>query len=120
MSTSPPRPEAGYPEIGDVTLFVQAKVCAPEMTRQQTRVFDGFTDAERNQMLYEYFWAASDTGGHLPPVRGLARIFRRRRNLQVFASGTGAASISILAIDPKLPVKGRHMRLWPGRNRAQP
>lgn len=90
------------------------------MTRQQMRVLDGFTDAERNQMLYEYFWAASDTGGHLPPVRGLARIFFRRRNLQVFASDTGAASISILAIDPKLPVKGRRMRLWPGRNRAQP
>ena len=100
-------------------LLVQAKVCAPEMPRQQMRVFDGFTNAERNQMLYEYFWAASDTGGHLPPVRGSARIFFRRRNLQVFVSDTDAASISVLAIAPKLAVKGRLMRLWPGRNRAQ-
>jgi hypothetical protein len=106
--------------MGGAMPLVQVRVRAPEMTRRQMRAFDGFTDAERNQMLYEYFWAASDTGGHLPPVRGLARVFFRRRNVQVFASDTGAASISILAIDPKLPVKGRRMRLWPGRNRAQP
>ena len=77
------------------------------MTRQQMRLLDGFTDADRNTMLYEYFWAASDVGGHFPPVRSLARIFVRRRDLQVFTSDAGAGKAGVLLIDPELRARAR-------------
>jgi len=92
-----------------------------EMTRKQVGWFDGLSNAERDSMLYGYFSAASDVGGHFPPVRSLARIFFRRRNLQVFASNVGVAKISVLLIDPKLTAGVRRTRfgpgLWPGRRR---
>jgi hypothetical protein len=89
------------------------------MTRWQMSAFDGLPVAERDQMLYEFFWAASDTGGHLPPVRSLARLFVRRRNLQVFTSAAGSAPAGILAIDHKVLVRGRLLRWWPARNRTR-
>lgn len=91
-----------------------------EMTRQQVGWFDGLSDAERDSMLYGYFSAASDVGGHFPPVRSLARIFFRRRKLEVFASNVGVAKISVLLIDPKLTGvrRARFGRgLWPGPRR---
>jgi hypothetical protein len=78
---------------------------------------DGFTDADRDAMLYEYFWAASEAGGHLPPVRGLARIFFRRPERQVFTSSAAAARGSVLRIDPKLTAGRRRPRWWPGGRR---
>ena len=84
------------------------------MTRKQVGWFDGLSNAERDSMLYGYFSAASDVGGHFPPVRSLARIFFRRRNLQVFASNVGVAKISVLLIDPKLTAGVRRaLRAWP-------
>lgn len=83
------------------------------MTRQPVRLLDGFTNAQRDDMLYGYFAAASDVGGHLPPVRSLARIFVRRRRLQVFVSGAGAGAASVLQIDPALLSRRRRMRLTP-------
>jgi hypothetical protein len=80
------------------------------MTRQAMGLFDGFANAERDDMLYGYFSAASDVGGHLPPVRSFARIFVRRRKLQVFMSSAGAAEISVLQIDPTL-IARRRVRL---------
>ena len=46
------------------------------MTRQPVGLFDGFTNAERDDMLYGYFSAASEVGGHLPQVRGFAEDLR--------------------------------------------
>jgi hypothetical protein len=83
------------------------------MTRQPVGLFDGFTNAERDDMLYGYFSAASEVGGHLPPVRGFARIFVRRRKLQVFMPSAGAAEISVLQIDPALIARRRRVRLVP-------
>jgi hypothetical protein len=70
-------------------------------------LLDGFTDADRDTMLYEYFGAASDAGGHFPPVRGFARIFVRRRDLQVFTSDAGAPKTGVLLIDPGLTARAR-------------
>ena len=77
------------------------------MTRQRMGLLDGFTDADRDTMLYEYFWAASEVGGQFPPVRSFARIFVRRRDLQVFTSDTGAAKARVLLIDPELTARAR-------------
>jgi hypothetical protein len=40
------------------------------MIRPPVGLLDGFTDADRDNMFYEYFSATSDVGGHLPSVRG--------------------------------------------------
>ena len=92
--------------------FVQAGV--QEMTRPQVGFFDGFSDADRENRFYEYFSAVSDAGGHFPPVRSFARIFFPRRKLQVFTSNAGAATISVLLIDPKLTMGVRRARFGPG------
>jgi hypothetical protein len=90
------------------------------MTRQAIGLFDGLTNAERDDMLYGYFAAASEVGGHLPLVRSFARIFVRRRKLQVFMSSAGAAEISILQIAPALIARRRRVRLVPRpRHRAR-
>ena len=89
------------------------------MTRQPVGLFDGFTNAERDDMLYGYFSAASEVGGHLPQVRGFARIFVRRRKLQVFMSSAGAAQTSVLQIDPALIARRRRVRLAPHRRTRQ-
>jgi hypothetical protein len=81
------------------------------MTGQPVGLFDGFTDAARDDMLYGYFSTASDVGGHLPPVRSLARIFVRRRNLEVFLSRMRPATMSVLEIDPALISRRRRVRL---------
>jgi hypothetical protein len=95
------------------------RVGGAEMTRQPVGLFDGFTNAERDDMLYGYFSAASEVGGHLPPVRGFARIFVRRRKLQVFMSSAGAAQTSVLQIDPALIARRRPVRLAPHRRTRQ-
>jgi hypothetical protein len=99
--------------------LVQADV--QEMTRLQVGFFDGFSDADRENRFYEHFSAVSDVGGRFPPVRSFARIFFPRRKLQVFTSDTGAATVSILLIDPKLTAGVRRVRfgpgLWPGPRR---
>jgi hypothetical protein len=90
------------------------------MTRQAIGLFDGLTNAERDDMLYGYFSAASEVGGRLPLLRSFARIFVRRRKLQVFMSSAGAAEISILQIDPTLIARRRRVRLVPRpRRRAR-
>jgi hypothetical protein len=71
-----------------------------EMTRQQVGLADGLSSADRNEMLYGYFSAAADVGGHFPPVRSFARIFVRRRNVQVFASNAGDPGISVGLTNP--------------------
>jgi hypothetical protein len=81
------------------------------------RLFDGFTNAERDDKFYDYFSAASEIGGHLPPIRGFARILVRRRKLQVFVSSPDAAAISVLQIDPALISRRRRVRLIPGSRR---
>lgn len=81
------------------------------MKRRAVGLFDGFTNAERDDMLYGYFSAASEVGGHLPPVRSLARIFVRRPKRQVFISGAEAAAISIFQVDPTLISRRRRVRL---------
>jgi hypothetical protein len=58
--------------------------------------------------------AAADVGGHFPRVGRFARIFFRRRNLQVFASNAGAPRVSVVLIDPKLTAKVRRVRFGPG------
>jgi hypothetical protein len=92
-----------------------------EMIRPQVGLLDGFAEADRDTMFYGYFSAASDVGGHLPPVRSFARIFFRRHELQVFASNAGAAKISVSLIDPKLTAGVRRARFglgrWPGPRR---
>jgi hypothetical protein len=84
------------------------------MTRPQAGLLDGFSDADRENRFYARFGAVSDEGGRFPPVRSLARIFLPRRNLQVFTSNAGAATISVLVINPKLITAGRRARFWPG------
>jgi hypothetical protein len=84
-----------------------------EMTHQPVGLFDGFADTEQDDMLYGYFSAASEVGGHLPPIRSFARIFVRRRKLQVFTSSTGTAETSVLQIDPALIPRRRRVRLAP-------
>ena len=91
------------------------------MRRQAVGLFDGFTNAERDDMLYGYFSAASEVGGHLPSIRSFARMFVRRRRLRVFTSSAGSAGISVLQIDPALIARRRRVRLAPGpRRRARP
>ena len=82
---------------------------------------DGLSNADRENRFYRcYYSPASDDGGHVS-VRGLARIFFRRRNLQVFTSNADAATISVLLIDPRLISGARRARfgpgLWPGSRR---
>src|SRR5579864_3120951 len=91
---------------------------APEMTRQQVRMLDGFTNAERDDMLYGYFWAASEVVGPFPPIRSFARFFFRRRKLRVFASNASAAEMSVLTMDPSLTAGDRRVRFRP-RPRAR-
>jgi hypothetical protein len=83
--------------------------------------FDGLSNADReNRFYWCYYSPASDDGGHVS-VRGLARIFVRRRNLQIFTSNTDDATTSALLIDPKLTSRARRARLvaalWPGSGR---
>jgi hypothetical protein len=66
------------------------------MAHQRVGLSDGFTNAERDDMLYGYFSAASEVGGHLPSIRSFARIFVHRRKLQVFMSSAGATEMSVL------------------------
>jgi hypothetical protein len=78
---------------------------------------DGLSNADReNRFYWCYYSPASDDGGHVS-VRGLARIFVRRRNLQIFTSDADAARTSALLIDPKLTSRARRARLvaalWP-------
>ena len=91
-----------------------------EMMGQSVGFLDGLSDADRDNRFYWKYSAASDVGGHVS-VRGLARIFVRRRNLQVFTSKADAATISVLLIDPKLTSGARRARfgpgLWPGSRR---
>jgi hypothetical protein len=79
------------------------------VTRQPMGLFDGFANAEHDDMLYNYFSAASEVGGHLPPIRSFARIFVRRK-LQVFMSSAGATQTSVLQIDPSLISRRRRAR----------
>ena len=81
------------------------------MRRQAVGLFDGFTNAERDDMLYGYFSAASEVGGHLPSIRSFGRIFVRRRRLRVFTSSAGSAEISVLQVDPALIARRRRVRL---------
>jgi hypothetical protein len=87
------------------------------MIGQPAKLLDGLSDADRDNRYYGSFVTASDLGGHVS-VRGLARIFFRRRNLQVFTSNADAAKISVLLIDPKLTSGVRRARFglgpWPG------
>ena len=64
-------------------------------------------------MLYGYFSAATDVGGHFPPVRSFARIFFRR-NVQVFASNPGAPRIDVVLTNPKFSAGVRRVRFGPG------
>jgi hypothetical protein len=91
------------------------------MTCQQIALSPGLSDADRDNMFYGYFAAASDVGGHFPPIRSFARIFVRRRNLLVFSSNAGTANNNVFLRDPKLTAGGRRARfgpgLWPGPRR---
>lgn len=80
-------------------------------------LFDGLSNAERDSMLYGYFSAAADAGGHFPSARSFARVFFRRRYVQVFASNAGTPRISAVLIDPKLTAGVRRARFWPGFRR---
>jgi hypothetical protein len=80
-------------------------------------LLDGLSNADReNRFYWCYYSPESDDGGHVS-VRGLARIFVRRRNLQIFTSNADAARASALLIDPKLTSRARRTRLvaalWP-------
>ena len=82
---------------------------------------DGLSNANReNRFYWRYYSPASDDGGHAS-VRGLARIFVRRHNLQIFTSNADAATTSVLLVDPKLTSRARRDRLvaalWPGSRR---
>ena len=82
---------------------------------------DGLSNADReNRFYWRYYSPASDDGGHVS-VRGLARIFVRRRNLQIFTSDAGAAATTVLLADPALTSRTRRARLvaalWPGSRR---
>ena len=84
------------------------------MTRRQVGLFDGLSNAERDNMLYGYFSAATDVGGHFPTVRSFGRIFFRRRNVLVFSSNAGAPRISAVLTNPKFTVGVRLTRLAAG------
>jgi hypothetical protein len=81
---------------------------------------DGLSDADREARFYFYSSTASDVRGRVS-VRGLARIFFRRRDLQVFTSTTGAATVSVLRVDPRFTSGARRARfvhgLRPGSRR---
>ena len=85
------------------------------MTHQQVLFSSGLSNDDRDDMFYGYFLAASDVGGHFPPINSFARIFVRRRQLQVFVSNAGAAKTSVLLMDPKLTAGSRRARYGPGR-----
>jgi hypothetical protein len=81
---------------------------------------DGLSDADREARYYWYCSTASDVRRRVS-VRGLARIIFGRRNLEVFTSGTDAATVSVLLADPRFTSGGRRARLvhglWPGSRR---
>jgi hypothetical protein len=81
---------------------------------------DGLSDADREARFYGYCSSASDVRGRVS-VRGLAKIFFRRRDLQVFTSNTDAATVSVLLVNPKFTSGARRARfvhgLWPGARR---
>jgi hypothetical protein len=77
-------------------------------------VLDGLSNAERENRIYSRYSDASDAAGHVS-VRGLPRLFFRRRNLQIFTSRTDAATVSVLLIDPKLVSGTPRPRFGPGR-----
>ncbi len=83
------------------------------MIGQPVQLLDGLSDADRDNRFYGSFVTASDLCGHVS-VRGLARIFVRRRNLQVFTSNADAAKISVLLIDPRLASGVRRARFGLG------
>jgi hypothetical protein len=84
------------------------------------RSLDGLSDADREARFYWYCSTASDVRRRVS-VRGLARIFFRRRDLQVFTSNTDAATVSVLLVDSKFTSGARRARfvhgLWPGSRR---
>ena len=81
---------------------------------------DGLSNADRENRFYGcYYSPVSDDGGR-PSVRGLARIFVRRRNLQIFTSKTDAASASVLQLDPRLMATTRRARLVAALGRGRP
>jgi hypothetical protein len=81
---------------------------------------DGLSDADREARFYGYCSTASDVRGRVS-VRGLARIFFGRHDLQVFTSNTDAATVSVLLVNPKFTSGARRARfvhgLWPGARR---
>jgi hypothetical protein len=77
-------------------------------------VLDGLSNAERENRIYSRYSDASDVGGHMS-VRGLPRLFFRRRNLQIFTSRTDAPTVSVLLIDPTLVSGTPRPRFGPGR-----
>ena len=81
------------------------------MTRRQVGLFDGLSNAERDNMLYDYFSAATDVGGHFPTVRSFARVFFRRRNVPVFSSNADAPRINAILTNPKFTAGVRRTRL---------
>lgn len=83
------------------------------MTGRPVRLLDGLSDADRDNRFYGSFVTASDLRGRVP-VRGLARVFVRRRNLQVFTSDADAAKAGVLQIDPRLTSGARRARLGRG------
>jgi hypothetical protein len=76
-------------------------------------LLDGLSNADRENRLYGSYCHPSDASGHVS-VRGLARIFVRRRNLRIFTSNPDAAAVSVLLTDPKLTPGARRARfgLW--------
>lgn len=88
-----------------------------EMARQQVRLADGLSNADRNDVLYGYFSAAADVGGHFPPVRSLARVCFRRRNVQVFVANAGNPRISAGLTDPNFNAGFRPARFRFGPRR---
>ncbi len=84
-----------------------------EMIGQPVQLLDGLSDADRDNRFYGSYVTMSDLCGRVS-VRGLARIFVRRRNLQVFTSNADAAKISVLQIDPRLTSGGRRARFGRG------
>jgi hypothetical protein len=81
---------------------------------------DGLSDADREARFYGYCSTVSDVRRRVS-VRGLARIFFGRRNLEVFTSDTDVATVSVLLVDPRFTSGGRRARLvhglWPGSRR---
>ena len=93
---------------------MQLALTGVEMTRQQVGLADGLSSANQSDMLYGYFSAAADVGGHFPPVHSFAKVFFRRRNVQVFASNAGASRISVGLTDPGFNAGFHRARFLPG------